>query len=576
MKRVLVLAALAAVAGAVPACDDGDPGQVGEDAGVDAPVDADLTEPLYDPAHVVMVDIELPVADWDALRQQSRGVSALFGNCLAQPFADPFTYFRGVVFVDGQRLTDVGVRKKGFLGSLDVDRPSLKLKFDEYLPDQRLAGLKTLTLNNAKQDPSFLRQCLSYQTFAAAGVPASRCNFARVRINGAELGLYVNVEAVNKDFLRRHYADEDGNLYEGTLSDFRAGWTGTFELKTNEAANDRADVDALVAALALPDAQLLAAVEPLVDVDRFLTFWATELLTTHWDGYTGNANNFFAYHDPTSGQFQFIPWGTDGTLSTADNPFGGDQSDAVQAMSLLPRRLYQLPATRDRYVARLRELLDGVWDEPALLDEVDRMEALVAPIADPDGSAGLAAAIDDVRAFIGGRRAAVEADLAAGPPTLTVPLRDAPCFEEIGDVSGSFATTWGTIGAANPFLTGTGTLSGAVNGTPLAVTQVGGTSGLDTDAMPPKRQVAVIAQLADGTAAIIAFQIEPAAFVAGADLPLDWTTVLGALYRYTPATNSFVVVGLLGNGTLHLTQAGTTAGAPVTGTFSGKVIVNPF
>ncbi len=575
-SRRIVVTALAALTALLGACDDGAAGD--DDGGPDAGPDAgpDPSEAVYDPTHIVEVDIELPAADWNALRVQTRNLNALFGaNCLAQPFSDPFTYFRGTVTVDGQRLTDVGVRKKGFLGSLDGEKPSIKLKFDEYI-DRRFAGLKTLTLNNSKQDPSFLRQCLSYQTFTAAGVPASRCNFAHVRVNGVDLGIFVNVEAANKDLLRRHFDDEDGNLYEGTLSDFRPGWTGTFELKTNELVNDRADLDAMVTALQLPDSQLLAGLEPIVDVDNFLTYWAAETLITHWDGYTGNANNFYAYHDPISGRFQFLPWGVDGTLAPGANPFGGGGSAAVQATSLLPRRLYQLPATRDRYVARLRALLEDAWDEDSLLAEVDRVEALITPVAAAADRVELATAIDLVRDFVTTRRAAIDADLAGGPPVLTAPLRDQPCFEVIGNLAGTFSTRWGTAGAPNPFTTGSGTLTGTVSGAALQVTQVGATSGVDPEAVPAKNQVAMIASLADGTAAIVVFQIEPSAFAPNVDLAIDWGTVIGVAYRYTPATNTFALVGLIGDGTLHLGPAGTTSSAVVSGSFSGNLIRSPF
>jgi hypothetical protein len=37
-----------------------------------------------------------------------------------------------------------------------------------------------MTLNNNKQDPSAIHQCLGYAVFADAGVPAPRCNFAHV------------------------------------------------------------------------------------------------------------------------------------------------------------------------------------------------------------------------------------------------------------------------------------------------------------------------------------------------------------------------------------------------------------
>src|SRR5690606_12426430 len=98
------------------------------------------------------------------------------------------TYFPARVTIDGAVIDNVGVRKKGFLGSLLMGRPSLKLRLDELVPGQRHAGLDRLTLNNNRQDGSRIRQCLAYARFRAAGVPAPRCNFARVTVNGESLG----------------------------------------------------------------------------------------------------------------------------------------------------------------------------------------------------------------------------------------------------------------------------------------------------------------------------------------------------------------------------------------------------
>ena len=303
---------------------------------------------------------------------------------------------------------------------------------------------------------------------------------------------------------------------------------------------------------------------------------ATETLITHWDGYTGNANNFYAYHDPTSGRFELMPWGVDGTMTNAANPFDMGGSAAVQATSMLPRRLYQLPETRDRYIARLRAVMDDAWDAPALTAEIDRMEALVRPVVLVADRPAFATAVNDVRAFVSGRRAAIEADLAGGPPVISAPLRAAPCFEDIGDLSGTFSTRWGTTGAMDPFSTGSGSVTGTVNGAPLSVTQVGGTAGMDPNASPPKVQIAVIAGLSDGSAGIMIFQIEPSVLAPNVDLPIDWGNVVGVVYHYTPSTNAFVLVGLVGDGTLHIGQYGTTNGAAVTGTFSGNLIRSPF
>ena len=77
----------------------------------------------------------------------------------------------------------------------------------------QIHGTRRFTLNNAKQDPSLIRQCLGFALFAQAGVPAPRCNFAHVTVNGHDLGIYANVEEVRKPMLARHFADDDGNLY---------------------------------------------------------------------------------------------------------------------------------------------------------------------------------------------------------------------------------------------------------------------------------------------------------------------------------------------------------------------------
>ena len=329
------------------ACAGDDGGTVGPDAGPTVTPDApDPSDELFAPDHLIEIAIELPEAAWDTLRMQNRSADTLIGaDCQAAPFPNPFTEQVATVTVDGVRLEQVGIRKKGFLGSLDDDKPSLKLDLDQTVPGQNVAGLRGLTLNNNKQDPSAVRQCLSYQLFAAAGVPAPRCNFAHVIINGRELGVYTHVEAVGKRMLTRHFGSNDGRLYEGTLSDFRPGWMATFEPKTDEANPDRSEIEDLAAALTAPDDQLLARLAPLLDVDRFINFWAMETLIEHWDGYANNTNNFFIYRDPSTGLIDFLPWGTDGVMSA---PGSDPPSQVVLAEGLLTRRLYLLPETRAR------------------------------------------------------------------------------------------------------------------------------------------------------------------------------------------------------------------------------------
>jgi spore coat protein H len=153
---------------------------------------------LYSQERILEVEVQMSPADFAELRVQTRDPLALLrGDCLAQPFPEAFSYFPADVVVNGQTVEDVGIRKKGFLGSLSESKPGLKIDFAEFVPSQELFGRKKLTLNNAVADPSLLRQCMTYDLFNKAGIPAPQCGFAHVTVNGEDMGIYVNVETAS-------------------------------------------------------------------------------------------------------------------------------------------------------------------------------------------------------------------------------------------------------------------------------------------------------------------------------------------------------------------------------------------
>ncbi|MEC7583921.1 MAG: CotH kinase family protein, partial [Planctomycetota bacterium] len=163
---------------------------------------------LFDPQRVIEVKVELAPEDWDALRAQTRGMVAALGKTAMER---PFDYFKGNVVVDGVRIEGVGVRKKGFIGSLSSSRPSLKIKFDEFVEQEPIRGLDRLTLNNNNQDRTVASQFLSYRFFEKVGVAAPRCNLAQVWVNGQSLGIYSHVESIRAPFLKRVWGDASGD-----------------------------------------------------------------------------------------------------------------------------------------------------------------------------------------------------------------------------------------------------------------------------------------------------------------------------------------------------------------------------
>lgn len=521
----------------------------------------------FDPEHVLEVAITMAPADWDALRFQANDLEKLLGgDCLAGPKDSVFSYFHAAVSIDGQEYPDVGVRKKGFVGSLSVSRPSLKIKLDEYVPGGSFFDMDRLTLNNMKQDDSRVRTCLALERYAAAGVPASRCSFAHVTVNGQDLGVYANIESAEKFMLRRHFDDDDGNLYEGAMSDFRPEWVNTYEKKTNESDPDRSDLQALTDALQAPDAELLAQVEPLVDVDAFLTYWAMESILASWDGYTGGQNNHLVYHDPTTGKMFFLPWSPDATFEP-DNPFAsGDLPQSVYAASALPNRLYALPEIRQKYRERLLALLDQVMSPDAVMADIDRMEAVISPFVTGD-QAAWKAEVDAVRGFVTNRAAALQAEVADGPVDYSYPMSDSPCIEVVGSATGSFSTTMGTLALENPFGTGDGALSLDVFGMAGDALNVGAAAGPDSGAIT----VTVVAAMPGGKFAVVVFLIDPSVLQKGADLPIDPQQAFGILGG-VGSNQEFTLLGFLNNGTLHLDEAGLKDGDALAGTFTADVL----
>ena len=532
---------------------------------------------------VLEVSIEIDGEDWDTLRHQTRTLEDVFEEIeeygLSRPFADIYTWFAATVTVDGETHADVGVRKKGFVGSQSSTKPSLKLRFDKYVDGQSLGGvMERMTLNNSVQDPSMVNTCLAYRVFAAVGSPAPRCNFATVSVNGRDLGLYVHVEEIKAPFLARHFDRADGNLYEGTVSDFTPTHRGTFEKKNNEDADDWSDIDAVVVALEDPSDAGLEALGEIVELDRFLSFWATEVLIGHWDGYAGNRNNYWFYREP-GGPFVFIPWGTDGTFHLQDdpNPFDNisDPPPSVLALTAIPNRLYNHPDWRTRYTARLKEILDTVWDADELLAAVDEMAAVVQQHALPRERLAAAADTERVRKFILKREGEILADLTPEPPEWPEPDEYAPPPEVSGTLEVAFETTWDSNLSADPLAEGEVSRL-VLDGYEVPAEGFGAFSGYsspDESGLLPEvdKHASIVAAGVDDDGSLngMTLVVDVDLLEPGAVLVIGADAVAGGVWSFPPGASAPDSFTPFTEGRLELSSAATTRGAPVAGTFSG-------
>ena len=512
---------------------------------------------LFSPEHIVQVEIEVPDDEWDKLCAQTRSFPDALGKTIAK---SPYSNVKANITVDGMRIENVGIRKKGFIGSLDKVRPSLKVNFSEYQKQDSVGGLDGLTLNNNKQDPSNMTQVLAYQLFNDSGTAASRCNFANVTVNGRSLGIYSNVESIRKPFLKRAFGD-GGELFEGTVTDFLDGWMQKFEAKDKR--SKLSTLEQLRAVVEKEDLQY-DEVDAVLDIEAFVKFWAMESLIGFWDGYTNNQNNYFVYQKPDNAKFYFIPWGIDAAFSeTMPIPPFFIAPKSVHCQSVLANRLYRLPKVQELYRKTMIGFLETHWKEDEVLADVDRLEKLLSAGKAEDEK--FSKAVVGLRRFVRSRRGTLMKELDAWPVKTKDKPKSPPYFTEIGTAKAKFSTRWYGDSPDNPLEQGEVEIEMMLNGEAVKFAQIGAVAEWSKFPSPEGTQPPSIALTGktetDGDVLVLGVSCEANDFVPS-KTPVE---VLGMLFG---SGRGLIMV----SGTAKLDAAASEPEAPVKGELDVRIL----
>ncbi|MEN8249890.1 MAG: CotH kinase family protein [Bacteroidota bacterium] len=281
---------------------------------------------------------------------------------------------------------NVGIRLRGNT-SRSHPKKSFKLKFKEF-GGEKFYDLKKFNLKAENNDPSMIRELMTLQTFRKANAPAARSHHAEVYINDEYMGLYLNVEQIDDEFVQARFFYDEGNLYKcswgATLTTENAIYDNNlFELEINEDINDRSGLANFIQVLNnTPDADFEEAIESVFNVTSYLRVLAVEALTGHWDGYSFNQNNFYLYENNATGLIEFIPY-------DVDNTFGMDWVDRDWATRDVldwpkhgePRPLTKRILGRERYFylykAKLDALLNGDFSEAYFYPVFDSFKSML-------------------------------------------------------------------------------------------------------------------------------------------------------------------------------------------------------
>ena len=314
----------------------------------------DTAAPFFDDSGLEDIHILINTRDWETLKTTFRSN----------------TYYPADLRWRDTTVRNVGIRSRGN-GSRSGTKPGLRVEFDRYSTKQKFLGLKSLVLRNNTQDPSHLRERLSMAFINRMGLPAPRELHVRFIVNNTYAGLYTAVEAVDKDFLKRVFGENDGFLYDydydPAMPPYYFEYTGAdpglyvpkpFNPETNE-DNPRPDIlERLVNTInSAPAATFRTDIEEFLDVRNFIRYVAVEAFLAETDGFLGDwgMNNFYLYRPPDRNRFSIIAWDkSHAFVGGHDFSIWHNITDVPEAIrNRLVSRLLSYPELRDLYLATL-------------------------------------------------------------------------------------------------------------------------------------------------------------------------------------------------------------------------------
>jgi hypothetical protein len=303
--------------------------------------------------------------------------------------------------IETDTLLNIGFRLRGNTSRVS-DKKSFKIKFDHF-GGKKFHGISDLNLNGEHNDPSVSRSKLCFDMLKKARVPSSRTNHVELYINEEYMGLYLNVEHIDKDYLEERYEDKSGNLYKcfygcdfkykgQNKNNYKYNNDGSpiYELKTNEEEDDYSDLINFTEALQYPYSNNYKCnIEKLFDVESYIRAAALEVIVGHWDGPIFNKNNAYLYHNPTTDKLEYIPYDMDNTLGI--DWFNVDWSkrdiynwEPSGSSRPIYENLMKVPEYRSRFTYYVDLYIDSFFNESYLFPYLNDLKTKLSPSREDD------------------------------------------------------------------------------------------------------------------------------------------------------------------------------------------------
>ena len=321
---------------------------------------------FYDLSTVQKIEITFSQSNWDQLMDNEKAGAGNY--IMAQS-----------VTINGQTFDSVGVKYKGnsTYKSNQTKNP-LHIELDTY-KDQIYESYTDIKLSNVANDPSFVREVLSYHILRKY-MDAPLSNYANVYINGNLIGLYSNSESISKKFVQSRFGSKDNSfikcnppagagpgssdypnlVYQGTDS---SKYYASYEMKSNYGWDELIHLcDTL--------SNKLNDIEKILDVNRALWMLAFNNVLVNLDSYSGAfTQNYYLYRGD-HGRFLPIIWDLNESfgrfsMTGTINLNGTTQKQQMthllhenDASFPLIKQLFSIPMYKRMYLAHCKTILE--------------------------------------------------------------------------------------------------------------------------------------------------------------------------------------------------------------------------
>lgn len=313
-------------------------------------------------------------------------------------------YMRADMVYEKDTVRDIGLRLRGNT-SLKHKKKSFKISFNEFVPERTYQGVKKLNLRGSANDPTMVREKLFYEIWEKAEMPQRGAAFAQLYINKEYMGLYTNMEEIDKGWLERTYGNNEGNLYKCTwpadlayLGDDQEAYKKimnnplerAYDLVTNEQEDNYKRFVLLLKTLNQPvDEAFADKINAILNVQSVLKSYAIDVATGNWDDYFYNKNNFYLYDNPVTGKFDFFTFDTDNSLGIDWVNRDWTKRDLIAWHRTgeprpLVTQLLEVPAFKEQYLRYLDEITERITHPDVIFPRINELRHQLTAAATTD------------------------------------------------------------------------------------------------------------------------------------------------------------------------------------------------